>query len=114
MTIERNVKGLLGTKLGMTQLWDDTNKVVPVTVIAAGTNVVTQIRTPERDGYNAIQVGFGEIDGRKVTKPKAGHFASAGTTPRRHLVEIRTAGPATTRSARSCPSTPSPPARRST
>jgi len=92
MTIERNVKGLLGTKLGMTQLWDDNNRVVPVTVIAAGTNVVTQIRTPERDGYNAIQVGYGEIDGRKVTKPKAGHFASAGTTPRRHLAEIRTAG----------------------
>ena len=91
MTIERNVKGLLGTKLGMTQLWDENNRVVPVTVIAAGTNVVTQVRTPERDGYNAIQVGFGEIDGRKVTKPQAGHFAKAGITPRRHLVEIRTA-----------------------
>ena len=61
MTIERNVKGLLGTKLGMTQLWDENNRIVPVTVIAAGTNVVTQVRTPERDGYNAIQVGFGEI-----------------------------------------------------
>jgi large subunit ribosomal protein L3 len=94
MTIERNVKGLLGTKLGMTQLWDDNNRIVPVTVIAAGTNVVTQVRTPESDGYNAIQVGFGEIDGRKVTKPQAGHFEKAGTTPRRHLVEIRTAGAA--------------------
>ena len=91
MTFERNVKGLLGTKLGMTQLWDENNRVVPVTVIAAGTNVVTQVRTPERDGYNAIQVGFGEIDGRKVTKPQAGHFEKAGTTPRRHVVEIRTA-----------------------
>jgi large subunit ribosomal protein L3 len=91
MTFERNVKGLLGTKLGMTQLWDENNRVVPVTVIAAGTNVVTQVRTPERDGYNAIQVGFGEIDGRKVTKPMAGQFDRAGTTPRRHLVEIRTA-----------------------
>jgi large subunit ribosomal protein L3 len=90
MTIERNVKGLLGTKLGMTQLWDENNRIVPVTVIAAGTNVVTQVRTPEKDGYNAIQVGFGEIDGRKVTKPRAGQFQSAGTTPRRHLVEIRT------------------------
>ena len=90
MTFERNVKGLLGTKLGMTQLWDDNNRVVPVTVIAAGTNVVTQVRTPERDGYNAIQVGFGEIEGRKVTKPMAGHFGQAGTTPRRHVVEIRT------------------------
>ena len=90
MTFERNVKGLLGTKLGMTQLWDENNRVVPVTVIAAGTNVVTQVRVPETDGYNAIQVGFGEIDGRKVNKPSAGHFAKAGVTPRRHLVEIRT------------------------
>ena len=68
-TFERNVKGLLGTKLGMTQTWDENNRIVPVTVIAAGTNVVTQVRTPEKDGYNAIQVGFGEIDGAKVTKP---------------------------------------------
>jgi large subunit ribosomal protein L3 len=90
MTFERNVKGLLGTKLGMTQLWDENNRIVPVTVIAAATNVVTQVRKPETDGYNAIQVGYGEIDGRKVTKPKAGHFAKAGSTPRRHLAEIRT------------------------
>jgi large subunit ribosomal protein L3 len=91
MTIERNVKGLLGTKLGMTQLWDENNRIVPVTVVAASTNVVTQVRTPETDGYNAIQVGFGEIEGRKVTKPSAGHFSKAGVTPRRHLAEIRTA-----------------------
>jgi large subunit ribosomal protein L3 len=91
MTIERNVKGLLGTKLGMTQLWDENNRVVPVTVIAAATNVVTQIRQAETDGYSAIQVGFGEIDGRKVSQPKAGQFAKAGVTPRRHLAEIRTA-----------------------
>ena len=91
MTIERNVKGLLGTKLGMTQTWDENNRVVPVTVVAAGTNVVTQVRAPEKDGYNAVQIGFGEIEGRKVTKPAAGHFAVAGVTPRRHLVEIRTA-----------------------
>jgi large subunit ribosomal protein L3 len=90
-TLERNVKGIVGTKLGMTQLWDENNRVVPVTVVAAGTNVVTQVRTPETDGYNAIQVGFGEIDGRKVAKPAAGHFAKAGVTPRRHVVEIRTA-----------------------
>jgi large subunit ribosomal protein L3 len=89
-TFERNVKGLLGTKLGMTQLWDDDNRVVPVTVIAAATNVVTQVRLPETDGYNAVQVGFGEIAGRKVTTPRAGHFEKAGTTPRRHVVEIRT------------------------
>ncbi|UDY24239.1 50S ribosomal protein L3 [Nocardioides sp. Kera G14] len=91
MTFERNVKGLLGTKLGMTQVWDENNKVIPVTVVAAATNVVTQIRQPEVDGYNAIQVGFGEIASRKVTKPEAGQFTKAGTTPRRHLVEIRTA-----------------------
>ena len=103
MTFERNVKGLLGTKLGMTQLWDENNRVVPVTVIAASTNVVTQVRTPETDGYNAIQVGFGEIDGRKVNKPQAGHFGKAGTTPRRHVVEIRTADRRpSTPSARSC------------
>ena len=90
MSHVRNVRGLLGTKLGMTQLWDENNRIVPVTVIAAGTNVVTQVRTPEKDGYNAIKVGFGEIDGRKVNKPRAGQFQSAGVTPRRHLVEIRT------------------------
>ena len=91
MTIERNVKGLLGTKLGMTQTWDENNRIVPVTVVAAGTNVVTQVRAPQTDGYNAIQVGYGEIDGRKVNKPLAGQFTKAGTTPRKHLVEIRTA-----------------------
>ena len=95
MTRERNVKGLLGTKLGMTQLWDENNRVVPVTVIAAGTNVVTQVRHPETDGYDAIQVGYGEIEARKVNKPTTGHFAKAGVTPRRHLVEIRTADAAT-------------------
>ena len=91
MTMERNVKGLLGTKLGMTQTWDENNRIVPVTVVAAGTNVVTQVRLPETDGYNAVQIGFGEIEGRKVTKPQAGHFTKAGVTPRRHVVEIRTA-----------------------
>ena len=90
-TFERNVKGLLGTKLGMTQLWDADNRVVPITVIAASTNVVTQGRHPETDGYNAIQVGFGEIEARKVNQPEAGHFAKAGVTPRRHVAEIRTA-----------------------
>ena len=97
MTIERNVKGLLGTKLGMTQLWDENNRIVPVTVIAAGTNVVTQVRTPEKDGYNAIQVGFGEIDGRKVNKPRAGHFQDRrhhaapppGRDPHHHRRRVR-------------------------
>jgi large subunit ribosomal protein L3 len=94
-TLERNVRGLLGTKLGMTQTWDENNRIVPVTVVAAGTNVVTQVRQPESDGYNAVQIGFGEIDGRKVSKPKAGHFEKAGVTPRRHVVEIRTADAST-------------------
>jgi large subunit ribosomal protein L3 len=85
------VKGLLGTKLGMTQMWDENNRIVPVTVVSAGTNIVTKVRKPETDGYNAIQLGFGEIDSRKVTKPEAGQFAKAGVTPRRHVAEIRTA-----------------------
>ena len=85
-----NVKGVLGEKLGMTQVWDDNNKVVPVTVVKAGPCVVTQVRTPENDGYSAVQIAFGAIDPRRVNKPEAGHFAKAGVTPRRHLVEIRT------------------------
>ena len=85
-----NVKGILGEKLGMTQVWDDGNRVVPVTVVKAGPCVVTQVRTPEVDGYEAVQIAFGAIDPRKVTKPQTGHFAKAGVTPRRHLVEIRT------------------------
>ncbi len=90
MTVERNVKGLLGTKLGMTQLWDANNKVVPVTVIQAGPCVVTQVRTPEQDGYSAVQLGFGGVRAKSVTKPDAGHFEKAGVTPRKHLLEIRT------------------------
>ena len=85
-----NVKGVLGEKLGMTQVWDDQNRVVPVTVVKAGPCVVTQVRTPETDGYSAVQIAFGAIDARKVTKPQAGHFAKAGVTPRRHVAEIRT------------------------
>ena len=88
---ERVIKGILGTKLGMTQLWDENNKVVPVTVIQAGPCVVTQVRTPEKDGYNAVQLGFGAIASRKVTKPTQGHFDKADVTPRRHLLELRTA-----------------------
>ena len=87
---ELPVKGLLGTKLGMTQVWDEDNNLVPVTVIQADSNVVTQVRSGETDGYDAIQIGYGAIDPRKVTKPLAGHFEKAGVTPRRHMVEIRT------------------------
>ncbi|MCH8560536.1 50S ribosomal protein L3 [Nesterenkonia sp. LB17] len=88
--VELNVKGLLGTKLGMTQVWDENNLLIPVTVVQADSNVVTQIRTTDSDGYNSVQIGFGRIDPRKVTKPLAGHFEKAGVTPRRHVVEIRT------------------------
>ncbi|MEO2192599.1 MAG: 50S ribosomal protein L3, partial [bacterium] len=82
------VDGLLGTKLGMTQVWDEENRVVPVTVVKLGPCVVTQVRTPESDGYSAVQLGYGQIDPRKVTKPMAGHFEKAGVTPRRHIVEL--------------------------
>ena len=85
-----NVKGVLGEKLGMTQVWDENNKIVPVTVVQAGPCVVTQVRTADADGYSAVQLGYGAIDPRKVNKPDAGHFAKAGVTPRRHLVEMRT------------------------
>ena len=91
MSQVRNVKGLLGTKLGMTQLWDENNRIVPVTVIEAASNVVTQVRASDTDGYTAVQLGFGEVKSSKVTKPQAGHFSKAGVTPRRHVAEIRTA-----------------------
>ncbi|KAA0021572.1 50S ribosomal protein L3 [Antrihabitans cavernicola] len=87
----RPATGILGTKLGMTQVFDENNRVVPVTVVKAGPNVVTQIRTEERDGYSAVQVAFGAIDPRKVNKPTSGQFAKAGVTPRRHVVELRVA-----------------------
>jgi large subunit ribosomal protein L3 len=90
-TENRTVKGLLGKKLGMTQVWDENNKLVPVTVVEAGSNVVTQIKNAEKDGYSAIQVAYGAIDPRKVNKPEAGHFAKAGVNPRRFIAEIRTA-----------------------
>jgi large subunit ribosomal protein L3 len=88
--MDRQVKGILGAKLGMTQVWDN-NKVVPVTVVQAGPCVVTQVRTNDTDGYSAVQLAYGAIDPRKVSKPKAGHFAKADVSPRRHLVELRTA-----------------------
>jgi large subunit ribosomal protein L3 len=85
-----SIKGVLGKKLGMTQVFDANNKMVPVTVVEAGPCVVTQIRTPEKDGYSAVQIAFGEIDPKKVTKPLVGHFAKAGVTPRRSVAELRT------------------------
>jgi large subunit ribosomal protein L3 len=87
--MDRQVKGILGAKLGMTQVWDN-GRVVPVTVVQAGPCVVTQVRTPDKDGYSAIQLAFGAIDPRKVNKPETGHFAKSGAAPRRHIVELRT------------------------
>jgi large subunit ribosomal protein L3 len=90
MSNTKTTKGLLGKKLGMTQVWDENNKLVPVTVVEITPNVVTQLRTPEIDGYSAVQIAYGQIDPRKVTKPLTGHFDKAGVTPRRHLTELRT------------------------
>jgi len=84
-------KGILGTKLGMTQIFDENARVVPVTVIQAGPCTVAQLKSPERDGYSAVQLAYGDVKPRRVTKPVAGHFAKAGVEPRRHLVELRTA-----------------------
>jgi large subunit ribosomal protein L3 len=87
--MDRQVRGILGAKLGMTQVWDN-NRVVPVTVVQAGPCVVTQVRTPEADGYSAVQLAYGAIDPRKVNKPVTGHYERAGVAPRRHMVELRT------------------------
>ncbi|SKC48303.1 50S ribosomal protein L3 [Krasilnikoviella flava] len=87
---QKNVTAVLGTKLGMTQLWDDAGRLVPVTVVAVPTNVVTQVRAADADGYAAVQLAAGQIDPRKVTKPLKGHFEKAGVTPRRHVAEVRT------------------------
>src|SRR5690625_3110559 len=89
-TSPKNTKGLMGTKLGMTQVWDENNNLIPVTVVQAEPNVVTQLRDAEVDGYTAVQIAYGAIDPRKVSKPLVGHFDKAGVTPRRHVVEIRT------------------------
>ena len=87
----KQMHGVLGSKLGMTQVWDEAGRLVPVTVVQAGPCVVTQVRTSDSDGYDAVQIAYGAIDPRKVNQPAAGHFAKAGVTPRRHLVEMRTA-----------------------
>jgi large subunit ribosomal protein L3 len=88
--VQARLQGLLGEKLGMTQVWDDNNRIVPVTVVRAGPCVVTQVRTPQTDGYDAVQIAFGATSPRKVTKPMQGHFDKAGVTPRLHTAELRT------------------------
>ena len=82
-------KGLIGKKLGMTQIFDEQGKVIPVTVIEAGPCVVAQVKTVETDGYNAIQLGFGDIKESKINKPEKGHFAKSKLTPKKHLREFR-------------------------
>jgi large subunit ribosomal protein L3 len=82
-------KGILGRKVGMTQIWDAENRVVPVTVIEAGPCRVVQLKTPERDGYSAVQLSFGETKARRLTKPELGHLQAAGGPPSPHLAELR-------------------------
>ena len=85
-------KGILGTKLGMTQVFDDEGRIIPVTVVKAGPCPVVQVRSGERDGYTAVQLGFGERKASSVNKPLAGHFAKAGVEPTRHLTEMEIEG----------------------
>ena len=85
-----SIKGVLGKKLGMTQIFDAQNKMIPVTVVSVDSCIVTGLRTVEKDGYSAVQLGYGAIDPKKVNKPQAGQFAKAGVTPRRSIAELRT------------------------
>lgn len=87
------MSAILGTKLGMTQVFDEDARAIPVTVIKAGPCHVVQVKTVETDGYSAIQLSFGEIKPGLVNKPTAGHFASAGVLPTRHLIEVRVEDP---------------------
>ena len=82
-------KGILGRKLGMTQIFDDQNRVIPVSVVEAGPCRVVQLRTPERDGYSAVQIAFGETKAARLTKPELGHLRAAGGPPQRYLAELR-------------------------
>ena len=77
--------GILGTKLGMTQVFDDEGRAIPVTVVQAGPCTVTQVKTQETDGYSAIQIGYGEVAQKALTKPELGHLAKAEASPLRHL-----------------------------
>ena len=104
------IKGVLGEKLGMTQVWDENNRVVPVTVVKAGPCVVTQVRTNDSDGYESVQIAFGEIDPRKVNKPLKGHFAKADVTPAATWWSCAPPTRASTRSARRSPLPRSSPA----
>ncbi len=87
------MNAILGQKLGMTQVFDEEARAIPVTVIKAGPCRVVQIKTDETDGYNSIQISFRDVKPSRVNKPEAGHFAKAGVAPARHLVEIRVEDP---------------------
>ena len=87
------MKAILGQKLGMTQIFDDEARAIPVTVVKAGPVRVVQVKTMERDGYNAIQISFGEMKPGKANKPEAGHYAKAGVAPGTHLVEVKVEDP---------------------
>lgn len=83
------VTTILGRKIGMTQVWDENDNIVPVTVIQAGPCIVSQVKTKATDGYEAVQLGFGEIKDKHVNKPMAGHFKAQGVQASRHLIEVR-------------------------
>jgi large subunit ribosomal protein L3 len=87
------MNAIIGEKLGMTQIFDDENRAVPVTAVKAGPVVVTQIKRPDTDGYSAVQIAFKEISADKAGRPAAGHFAKAGVAPHRHLVEVLVENP---------------------
>ena len=82
-------KGIIGKKIGMTQIFDEKGNVIPVTVIEATPNVVAQVKTVETDGYNSIQLGYGEVKDKHINKPEKGHFTKAGLTAKKHLREFR-------------------------
>ena len=82
-------KAIVGEKVGMTQVWGDDNRVIPVTVLRVAPARIVQVKTSERDGYAALQVTYGHRDARKLNKPQAGHFAKAGVDPGTNLVELR-------------------------
>ena len=83
------INTILGRKIGMTQVWNENDEVVPVTVIQAGPCAVTQVKTVESDGYSAVQIGWGDIKDKHVNKPMRGHFDKAGVKPTRYLREVR-------------------------
>ena len=83
------MKSLIGKKVGMTQIFDEQGKVIPVTVIEAGPYTVVQVKTVESDGYNAVQLGYGEVKEHKLTKPERGHYTKVKLTPKKHLREFR-------------------------